>query len=50
MKRITEEFIGLLKLVINQEGAWDRSTSWGMFATLEEALKCAGNGRTWGRG
>ncbi|WP_418069343.1 hypothetical protein [Ralstonia pseudosolanacearum] len=22
-------------------GAWDRSTSWGMFATLEEALACA---------
>jgi hypothetical protein len=22
-------------------GAWDRSTSWGMFATLKEALDCA---------
>ena len=22
-------------------GAWDRSTSWGMFASLEEALSCA---------
>ncbi|HKT97932.1 MAG TPA: hypothetical protein VJS30_15585 [Paraburkholderia sp.] len=21
-------------------GAWDRSTSWGMFATIEEALQC----------
>ena len=25
-------------------GAWDRSTSWGMFATLEEAIDCAKNG------
>ncbi|MDB6020799.1 MAG: hypothetical protein JWQ04_656 [Pedosphaera sp.] len=22
-------------------GAWDRPTCWGMFATMEEALKCA---------
>ena len=22
-------------------GAWDRSTKWGMFATLEEAIRCA---------
>lgn len=28
-------------------GAWDRSTSWGMFATLEEALACAGSGPRW---
>ena len=24
-------------------GAWDRSTSWGMFATLAAALECAGS-------
>lgn len=24
-------------------GAWDRSTSWGMFATLAEAVECAGS-------
>ena len=30
-------------------GAWDRSTSWGMFGTLEEALKCAKGDRPWGR-
>lgn len=23
-------------------GAWDRSTNWGMFATLQEAVDCAG--------
>ena len=28
-------------------GAWDRSTAWGMFATLEEALACAGVGPEW---
>jgi hypothetical protein len=28
-------------------GAWDRSTSWGMFATLEEALACAHAGPQW---
>lgn len=25
-------------------GCWDRSTSWGVFATLDDALKCARNG------
>jgi hypothetical protein len=25
-------------------GAWDRSTSWGMFGTLEEAVACAKTG------
>lgn len=30
-------------------GAWDRATSWGMFATLEEALACAGSGPHWRR-
>jgi hypothetical protein len=25
-------------------GAWDRSTSWGMFATIEEAISCAKKG------
>jgi hypothetical protein len=29
-------------------GAWDRSTGWGMFATLEEAIACAtGGGPSW---
>lgn len=28
-------------------GAWDRSTSWGMFASLEEALACARSGPRW---
>ncbi len=28
-------------------GAWDRSTSWGMFATLEEALVCVESGPAW---
>lgn len=28
-------------------GAWDRSTSWGMFATLEEALACVQTGPRW---
>lgn len=28
-------------------GAWDRSTCWGMFAMLEEALACAGAGPQW---
>jgi hypothetical protein len=28
-------------------GAWDRPTCWGMFATLEEALACAGKGPAW---
>lgn len=29
-------------------GAWDRPTSWGMFATLEEAVACAtGEGPAW---
>jgi hypothetical protein len=28
-------------------GAWDRSTSWGMFATLEEAVACAKEGPAW---
>lgn len=31
-------------------GAWDRSTSWGMFGSLEEALQSAKSGRPWGRG
>jgi hypothetical protein len=26
-------------------GAWDRSTCWGMFATLDEAMQCAGGAR-----
>lgn len=26
-------------------GAWDRPTSWGCFATLDEALNCAKSGR-----
>lgn len=30
-------------------GAWDRATSWGMFATLEEALVCARGGIPWDR-
>jgi len=29
-------------------GAWDRSTWWGSFATLEQAQECAGKGRDWG--
>lgn len=28
-------------------GAWDRSTSWGMFSTLELAIACAQTGPTW---
>ena len=28
-------------------GAWDRSTSWGMFATIEEALECTRSGPAW---
>lgn len=28
-------------------GAWDRPTCWGGFATLEEALECAGTGPVW---
>ena len=28
-------------------GAWDRSTSWGMFATIEEAVACAKAGPAW---
>ena len=28
-------------------GAWDRSTSWGMFATIEEAVACAKTGPAW---
>ena len=28
-------------------GAWDRSTNWGAFATLEEALHCAHVGPAW---
>ena len=31
-------------------GAWDRSTNWGMFASLEEALACAMNGPEWRKG
>lgn len=31
-------------------GAWDRSTSWGMFGTLAEALNCAKTGPFRGRG
>lgn len=27
-------------------GAWDRSTWWGSFATLEEAIRCAEGGST----
>lgn len=30
-------------------GAWDRSTSWGMFGSLDEAVRCAKGGRPWGR-
>lgn len=29
-------------------GAWDRSTCWGNFATLEQALACANGGPIWG--
>jgi hypothetical protein len=28
-------------------GAWDRSTCWGMFATLSEAIECASSGPAW---
>lgn len=28
-------------------GAWDRSTSWGSFATLEDAVACARTGPQW---
>jgi hypothetical protein len=28
-------------------GAWDRSTCWGSFATLEEAITCAQTGARW---
>lgn len=28
-------------------GAWDRSTSWGMFATIEAAIECAKTGPRW---
>jgi len=28
-------------------GAWDRSTGWGMFATVEEAVACAKTGPAW---
>jgi hypothetical protein len=28
-------------------GAWDRSTWWGSFATLEEAIACAQRGPSW---
>ena len=31
-------------------GAWDRSTNWGAFASLEEALQCARGGPSWRRG
>lgn len=32
-------------------GAWDRSTSWGMFGTLADAVACAtGDGPAWRRG
>lgn len=31
-------------------GAWDRSTNWGAFASLEEALQCAHGGPSWRRG
>ena len=31
-------------------GAWDRSTGWGMFGTLEEAVRCAKEGPAWRRG
>lgn len=30
-------------------GAWDRSTNWGSFAALNEALQCAGAGPAWRR-
>lgn len=30
-------------------GAWDRSTSWGMFATLKEAIACAKSEPSWRR-
>lgn len=28
-------------------GAWDRSTCWGMFPTLTEAIECCKNGSMW---
>ena len=28
-------------------GSWDRSSSWGMFATLAEAVACAQTGPSW---
>ncbi len=28
-------------------GAWDRSTNWGQFATIEEALHCVAHGPAW---
>jgi hypothetical protein len=28
-------------------GAWDRSTCWGMYPTLEEAIECCKNGPMW---
>jgi len=31
-------------------GAWDRSTAWGQFATLDDALECVAAGPTWLRG
>lgn len=30
-------------------GAWDRSTNWGVFATLDEAIACAKSGPSWRR-
>lgn len=31
------------------DGAWDRSTNWGAFATLDEALECVRAGPEWMR-
>lgn len=28
-------------------GAWDRSTNWGMFGSLEEAVECCKSGPAW---
>jgi hypothetical protein len=28
-------------------GAWDRSTCWGMYPTVEEAIECCKDGPTW---
>lgn len=28
-------------------GAWDRPTAWGMFKTLDEALRCCESGPVW---